>query len=108
MNVIILKIFFQHSFLFLNLVFDAKHERIKYVFIFILFVFELLINYQINKNAKRNFLRQKQKHFSIENNAIYTNDKIEKDILKFNHGEIFQNVLFFFPLSGKMCYFSTE
>ena len=78
-----------------------------FLFSFFLF-FELLINYQINKNAKTNFLRQKQKHFSIENNAIDTNGKIEKDILKFNHGEIFQNVLFFFPLSGKMCYFSTE
>ena len=78
-----------------------------FLFSFFLF-FELLINYQNNKNAKTNFLRHKQKHFSIENNAIYTNDKIEKDILKFNHGEIFQNVLFFFPLSGKMCYFSTE
>ena len=59
-----------------------------------IFIFELLVNYEINRNAKTKFLGQKQKHFSIKNNVIDTNGKIEKDVFYTCHQEIFQNVLF--------------
>ena len=59
-----------------------------------IFIFELLVNYEINRNAKTKFLGQKQKHFSIKNNVIDTNGKIEKDVLYIYHREIFQNALF--------------
>ena len=96
MNLITLKFLYKYYFLHFSIWYSwipPKELNIFWFYSFI-FVFELLVNYEINRNAKTKFLGQKQKHFSIKNNVIDTNGKIKKDVFYTYHWEIFQNVLF--------------